>query len=193
MTIIDKIARYIMLSMVWFFAFFIAGASISNGNLADLVSMMMFAAVGVLSNLITWQPNQTLDKLARYGFITGLWVVVSMFSLYAMSRSSGFISLTMLAALGAVFATSLNIFPRYQNAPAHSADQPQQAASGKRKNDQLNQLSPLDLLSPEDLHELRQDIKAELRARILSGSDGELSSLDALLADTDSPRKTAKK
>ena len=54
----------------------------------------------------------------------------------------------------------------------------------KRKNDQRG-IDPLSLLTEDDIAELREDIKHSLRRRILEGQDGELGSLDALLAETD--------
>jgi len=45
----------------------------------------------------------------------------------------------------------------------------------------------LALLDEDDLAELRQRVKNRLIERIDGGGDGELSSLDALLADQDTP------
>jgi hypothetical protein len=54
----------------------------------------------------------------------------------------------------------------------------------KRKNDQRS-IDPMSLLTEDDIAELREDIKHSLRRRILEGQDGELGSLDALLAEND--------
>jgi hypothetical protein len=54
----------------------------------------------------------------------------------------------------------------------------------KRKNDQRG-VDPLSLLTEDDIAELREDIKHNLRRRMLEGQDGELGSLDALLAEND--------
>lgn len=66
--------------------------------------------------------------------------------------------------------------------------------AGKRKNDQTGGLSAdmLALLDEDDIAELRQRVKNRLIERIEGGGDGELSSLDALLADQDqsAPRKS---
>lgn len=66
------------------------------------------------------------------------------------------------------------------------------AQPAKRKNDETD-LDPMGLLTEDDREELRQELKQELRARISSGTDGELSTLDALLADPEISRKTTKK
>ncbi len=56
--------------------------------------------------------------------------------------------------------------------------------AGKAKNDQRS-IDPLSLLTDDDIAELREDIKRSLRLRLLQGQDGELGSLDALLAERD--------
>ncbi|MBW7879858.1 MAG: hypothetical protein H3C32_11160, partial [Anaerolineae bacterium] len=48
--------------------------------------------------------------------------------------------------------------------------------------DQLT-LNALNLLTDEDLEDLRFEIKQHLRERLLSGQDGELGGLDALIAE----------
>lgn len=52
----------------------------------------------------------------------------------------------------------------------------------KTKNDELT-LSALNLLTDEDLEDLRFEIKQHLRERLLSGQDGELGGLDALIVE----------
>ena len=68
-------------------------------------------------------------------------------------------------------------------------------STGKRKNDQADDLSPnmLALLDEDDLSELRQRVKNRLIDRIEGGGDGELSSLDALLAAQEQPLAHTKK
>lgn len=62
--------------------------------------------------------------------------------------------------------------------------------TGKAKNDDLD---PLRVLSDDDIDQLREEIKSELRSRIAGGTDGELSSLDALLAEQKTPDKASKR
>lgn len=59
----------------------------------------------------------------------------------------------------------------------------EQIDQSKRKND--SGIDPLSLLTEDDIAELREDIKHNLRVRLLQGQDGELGSLDALLAERD--------
>lgn len=54
--------------------------------------------------------------------------------------------------------------------------------SDKAKNDQLT-LNALNLLTDEDLEELRAEMKQRLRERMLSAGEGELTPLDSLLAE----------
>ncbi|MCU0465514.1 MAG: hypothetical protein MUF38_13210 [Anaerolineae bacterium] len=55
--------------------------------------------------------------------------------------------------------------------------------TGKAKNSQVGGIDPelMALLSDDDLDDLRAEVKEQLRQRILSGADGELSSLDELI------------
>jgi|GEM_PF-2122076 len=75
----------------------------------------------------------------------------------------------------------------------HRNDTMSEQSTGKRKNDQSDDLSPdmLALLSDDDLGELRQRVKDRLIERIDGGGDGELSSLDALLAAQEHPSASA--
>ncbi|MCU0465516.1 MAG: hypothetical protein MUF38_13220 [Anaerolineae bacterium] len=63
--------------------------------------------------------------------------------------------------------------------------------TGKAKRDQQGiSADMLSLLDEEDIAELRRRLKNRLMDRIDGGDDGELSTLDALLADQDpEPRR----
>ncbi len=96
--------------------------------------------------------------------------------------------LTPIIALFSVLYTTYKLFPRYlDEAKVSPPASITQDAKEKRKNGELN---PLDILTEDDLYDLRQEIKDEIRNRIFSGSEGELSSLDALLDAQD--RKTTR-
>lgn len=73
---------------------------------------------------------------------------------------------------------------------AQPAANDKRVTTGKAKNDDLD---PLRVLSSDDIDELREEIKSELRSRIAGGTDGELSSLDALLAEQKTPEKANKR
>jgi hypothetical protein len=108
-------------------------------------------------------------------------------SLVVMSGNATIDSPLVAVALGglsaAVFAT-YGIMPRLSGEPTAA---PQLDA--KRKNDHAGGLDPLALLSPEDLDDLRAEMKQRLRERMLTGADGEVSSLDALLNDAQAKRR----
>jgi hypothetical protein len=142
-----------------------------------------------------------MDKLARYGFLTSLWFVMFLFTIYAASspwiRSYGsymgvaFEHILWGVALIGVIITSFAMFPRY--------DQPKQRVAtasdtAKRKNDQSRPpVDPLDLLTDDDLAELRQEIKDEIRARLRYGSDDAVSSLEELIDDYPPPARAKRK
>jgi hypothetical protein len=78
----------------------------------------------------------------------------------------------------------------YDNRQKKGLDEEYQPRKRKNSDDDLD---PMGLLTDADREELRQELKRELRERMSSGSDGELSTLDALLADPKLSRKITKK
>lgn len=180
MTFIDKIARYGFISVLWMAAF-IVGLNGLRGNIAlDIVSIILFLTAGTVSLTSGWRPSTAWDKLARYGFIGGLWVGIALLSGYAMGQFFP-VSLTVIAAVFSAVAATIGLFPRYDTSETSRAAAPTE----KRKN---NPTSARDLLTPEDMYLLRQEIKEELkdelRHQMLRGDaydDDE--PLDALLDD----------
>ena len=100
-------------------------------------------------------------------------------------------SIIPIVALGVALYATYKLFPRYPDEVKAAAPPVIQDSQGKRKNGQMDALTPLDILTEDDLYDLRQEIKDHLRERMLSGSEGELSSLDALLDAQD--RKITRK
>ncbi len=64
----------------------------------------------------------------------------------------------------------------------------QESEQSKRKNDPRG-LDPMSLLTEEDIAELREEVKYDLRRRLLQHEDGEMNTLDALLADKESYKR----
>ena len=178
MTAIDKIARYILLSMMWIGAFGISGQSMSLLDNTILLSSAILIGAGIFSGAVGWRPSGNLDKATRYGFLTLMWACVLLMNIANLSSHN--FTLIPIVALGAVLYATYKLFPRYPNELKAAAPRPamDDFSKEKRKNGELN---PLDILTEDDLYDLRQEIKDHLRERMLSGSDGELSSLDALL------------
>jgi len=89
------------------------------------------------------------------------------------------------------FAIAAVVLVVFMLTKKHEKDTRSEQSTGKRKNDQSDSLSPdmLALLDEDDLAELRQRVKDRLIERIDGGGDGELSSLDALLAAQEQPRQ----
>jgi len=190
MTAIDKIARYILLIVMWTGAFLISGQSMSLHDNTIFLSILILIGAGSFSRIGAWQPYGNLDKATRYGFLTLIWVFALLMN-FANLSSYNFTVMPIIA-LGAVFYASYKLFPRYPNDLKDSAPRPARGdAKEKRKNGSMDALNPLDILTADDLYDLRQEIKDEIRTRIFSGSEGELSSLDALLDAQD--RKTTRK
>ena len=180
MTFIDKIARYGFISVLWLVAFAVALAGFRSDIYTDMTSVAIFLVAGVVSLTSGWRPSGALDTLARYGFLAAMWLGIAVMGDYVMGRFS-FISLTLVAAvIGAIMAT-VGLFPRYDTSDTARPAAPIE----KRKN---SPTSARDLLTPEDMYLLRQEIKEELkdelRHQMLRGDaydDDE--PLDALLDD----------
>ena len=108
-----------------------------------------------------------------------IWTGVLVLGIFGViNGSDSSIPISIVAFITAAVATGF-LFNPDNNKDISAA----KSSDAKRKNDHSDGLDPLSLLTPDDLDELRQDIKDRLRERILSGEDGELSSLDSLLTD----------
>lgn len=84
--------------------------------------------------------------------------------------------------IGAALATGamFNWGMRKDDPKAH-----EDVALEKRKNDQRG-IDPMSLLTEEDIVELRQQIKQDVRRRLMQdGDEGEFTSIEALLAEQD--------
>jgi len=124
--------------------------------------------------------NNTLN-IMRYSIVAMIWVgvlVLGIFAIVSGSSNDAAIPIGIAAFVTAAIATGF-ILDNDKKANAT-----EQSTNAKRKNDHSGGLDPLSLLTPDDLEDLRQEVKERLRERIVSGEDGELSSLDALLADS---------
>jgi hypothetical protein len=116
-------------------------------------------------------------------------MAISMFLFGALFGSStdNVTGITIAALICATIATGfiLNNDPDTETAKKNNAH-----SNEKPKNDQRDGgLDPMSLLTPDDIDELRAEVKAQLRQRLLNGGEGELGSLDALLAEQDKPAR----
>lgn len=132
-----------------------------------------------------------IDRIARYLLITLIWLGALGLSL-AILISSGtdvsvFQMVILLCALSGAIAGTYILNPTAEALPAESKRETESV--GKRKNEQAG-FSPLDLLTPDDLEELRAEMKQRIRERMLSDTDGQMASLDELL---DEPPARAKR
>jgi len=119
-------------------------------------------------------------NIMRYAIVGMIWVgvlVVGIFAVISGSDNDASIPIGIAAFVTAAIATGFILDNDKK------ANESEQSANAKRKNEHSGGLDPLSLLTPDDLEDLRQEVKDRLRERILSGEDGELSSLDALLTD----------
>lgn len=121
-----------------------------------------------------------IPQMIRYIVVGLIWIGVMLLGIFSVVNSSVSDAGVPVAIAGFITAAIATGF--ILNDEHHKSDKTDDKSSTKRKNGD-GSLDPLSLLTPDDLEDLRQDIKDRLRERILSGEDGELSSLDALLTD----------
>lgn len=128
--------------------------------------------------------------LVRFGIVGLIWL--GMFMLAAGLILTGSLANELAGFMGAVgFAAAamgtavILQFGRIDTRPAAARD----AVSGEKRKNGSGGLDALDLLTDDDVAELREEIKHRLRQRLLDGEDGELGSLDALLAAREQRRE----
>jgi hypothetical protein len=130
--------------------------------------------------------NNPWVQISKYMLVAIIWAGVILFGIalsgnIAVSGGEGapMVSMGIAAFIAAAVATAAALAGGSKETEKETA-----ADTSKRKNDQTG-IDPLSLLTEDDIAELREDIKHNLRRRMLEGQDGELGSLDALLAETD--------
>lgn len=137
-----------------------------------------------MSRLSTQERTRTMNNapvIIRY-ITTGLiWIGVLLLGMFAISVSeanadSAAIPIAITAFITAAIATGFLLNDEIKD----GSEKKTAEADAKRKNDQAG-FNPIDLLTEDDLDDLRAEVKEQLRQRILSGADGELSSLDELI------------
>jgi hypothetical protein len=116
--------------------------------------------------------------MIRYLIVGVIWIGVLLLGIFSVvsagNGNEGSVPIALAGFITAAISTGFILNDEHHKPDANTA---------KRKNEQGGGLDALSLLTPQDLEDLRQDIKDRLRERILSGEDGELSSLDSLLTD----------
>ncbi len=120
---------------------------------------------------------------ARYALIAIIWSgLMLMITALAQTEtmSDGAVGLVLAAVIGATFISAMLL----RESRASRAIEPPIRSALKRKNE-VSVGDPMSLLTDDDIEELRAEFKDELRRRMLEGQDGELGSLDALLAEND--------
>jgi hypothetical protein len=92
---------------------------------------------------------------------------------------------TVLTALGALLGTMMTNLA-YQRPPGPTLADLHSDAVSKRKNNAATDPDPMDLLTDEDIEELRAELRESLRERIrrlsADGDNGEVASFEDLLA-----------
>jgi hypothetical protein len=130
--------------------------------------------------------NNPWVQVAKYMLVALIWTGVILFGIalsgnIAISGGEGapMVGMGIAAFIAAAVATAAALA-----GGSKETEQETSVEISKRKNDQRG-IDPLSLLTEDDIAELREDIKHNLRRRMLEGQDGELGSLDALLAEND--------
>ncbi|MBK9125698.1 MAG: hypothetical protein IPM16_21590 [Chloroflexi bacterium] len=123
--------------------------------------------------------------IAKYIVVGLIWIGVLTFAVVTASTSAlSSSNLEPLAAIGiaafitAAISTGVILVP---GAFSKSDGDTAARTSEKPKNDRS--ADPMSLLTPDDLDELRAEMKQRLRERMLSAGEGELTPLDSLLAE----------
>jgi len=141
--------------------------------------------------------NTQMPPSLKFLAVAVIWGVVGAITILQLVLNEGvnFNWIFTIAMSGIASSITNNVLRDGDNSKRHAmievSKDSDSSSIGKRKNDQAGGLSPdmLALLDEDDLAELRQRVKDRLMERIDGGGDGELSSLDALLADQKEPRK----
>jgi hypothetical protein len=110
-------------------------------------------------------------------YVAIIWGIFGVLAALAMIFAGGNIVLIGILATAAVCGT---LAVSNDGSDHHGKAEAEKA---KRSAGSSNPNALLDLLDEEDLRELRQRVKNRLMDSIESSSDGELSSLEALLAE----------
>lgn len=117
----------------------------------------------------------------RLGVIVMIWVIFAILTitlLIVQQNDANFILVAILA-----FAAIIGTSELAKVSSSAEANEVQVVEKSKnRSHDEVETM--LSLLDEEDLLDLRARVKARLLSRIDTADDGELSSLDALLAET---------
>jgi len=141
---------------------------------------------------------EQMPPFLKFLTIIIIWSIAAVVSLIQLFFApAGFFSLAMMAILFgmAIGATALIVNNTDRHQTSRESSRSDRTDTSKRKNDQVGGLSVemLALLDDDDIAELRQRVKNRLIERIEGGGDGELSSLDALLADQAEPRRKSRR
>jgi hypothetical protein len=122
----------------------------------------------------------------KYGVVALIWIGVFVIAGMMIIGDALQYELTGLMGGAAFIAAFLGtgVLLQWGQIPEQPVQQKTETDTAKPKNEQRG-IDPLSLLTEDDIAELREDIKHNLRRRMLEGQDGELGSLDALLAETD--------
>lgn len=136
-------------------------------------------------------PNQRFSAVVIIWATAGIVTIMQL--IFTQADFNWIFSVILFGIAAGMTPVILNDIIQTKKQPSLDAQNDTYAdnTTGKRKNDQAGGLSPdmLALLDEDDIEELRRRVKNRLIERIEGGGDGELSSLDALLADQDAPRK----
>lgn len=110
-----------------------------------------------------------------FAIIWGVFLILGALTLIFSGANITILAILAAAAFGATMAITVG-----DSGSAQSADVEKAKRTLSRPDDSSGLLA---LLDPEDIEELRPRVKRRLLDRIEGSGDGELSSLDALLAE----------
>lgn len=134
--------------------------------------------------------NNPWVHLAKYGVVAIIWAGVLVFGIAlvqtsTLGSSDTAVPLGIAAFVTAAVSTGI-ILTQPGEQSAHGERKTQADDSSKRKNDQGG-ANPMSLLTDEDIEELRQEVKEDMRRRLIDGGDA--VSFESLLAEQEDRRR----
>ncbi len=134
--------------------------------------------------------NNPWVHLAKYGVVAIIWSGVLIFGIALVQTSSlnssdTAVPLGIAAFITAAVSTGM-ILTQPGEHSAHAEKLVRADDASKRKNDQRGS-DPISLLTDEDIEELRQEVKENMRRWLMDGGDA--VSFESLLAEQEERRR----
>lgn len=131
--------------------------------------------------------NNLSETTLRYIVVAIIWVGMLIFG-GMLAINNGLDGLGGLMGAAGFTAAAISTGALLNWGQLESPVTSREDEQAKRKNDQRG-LDPMSLLTEEDIAELREEVKYDLRRRLLQREEGEMNTLDSLLAGQDAQKR----